>query len=217
MKEYKTINVKPEEEETAIRYHETFGWKLEETREVYNESQEIVGVNEKVTLYGDGIVGSFMRGFTGNDGKVETQVQTRTNVTHFLSMRFSRETGMKNYQRLSELQEEFDGTDYLSYARVPRKPIALTVIASIALAIVLISLMQLFFGEKAAVWEIVVCVIVPIAAVLTLVLSWVLYKKKKKRAVEVNTEISQRNEEIRAHIDSIIEEAQALVEDNNAA
>ncbi len=217
MKEYKTINVKPEEEEAAIRYHETFGWKLEETREVYNESQEIVGVNEKVTLYGDGIVGSFMRGFTGNDGKVETQVQTRTNVTHFLSMRFSRETGMKNYQRLSELQEEFDCTDYLNYQRVPRKPIALTVIASIALAIVLISLMQLFFGEKAAVWEIVVCVIVPIAAVLTLVLSWVLYKKKIKRVVAVNTEISQRNEEIRAHIDSIIEEAQALVEDSNAA
>ena len=217
MKEYKTVNVSPEEEETAIRYHETFGWKLEETREVYNESQEIVGVNEKVTLYGDGVVGSFMRGFTGNDGKVERQVQTRTNVTHFLAMRFSRETAMKNYQRLSELQEEFDTTDYINYQRVPRKPIILTVIACIALAIIAVSLLQLAFGETAAVWEIVICVIVPIAAVLTIVLSWILYKKKHKKVIALNAAIAQRNEEIQQRIDSILEEAQALAEESNIA
>lgn len=81
MKEYKTEKVPPEKEGLMIQYYETFGWKLEETREVYNESQEIVGVDETVKSNN-----AFMRGFTCNDANVTTNVRTRTNVTHFLSM-----------------------------------------------------------------------------------------------------------------------------------
>ena len=96
MKEYKTLRVSPEEETDTLTAYARFGWKLEDSREVYNESQEIIGVDEKVTSYG-----SFMRGFTGNDGKVETQVRTKTNVTHYITLRFSRETSIKEIGRAS--------------------------------------------------------------------------------------------------------------------
>ncbi len=58
MKEYKTLQVSPEKECETITECGAFDWKLEDTREVYNETQEILGVDEKVTAYG-----SFMRGF----------------------------------------------------------------------------------------------------------------------------------------------------------
>ena len=182
MKEYKSLNVAPEEETEAIQYYETFGWKLDETREVYNESQKVVG--EKYTSYN-----SFMRGFTGNDGKVE--VQTRTAVTHFLSMRFSRETSMKNYDKLSALQNEYESLEYLPHKDLPRKPILLTIVG--------------LFGF--------ISVALPLGAIL----SWIHYANEKKRVEKANRLADEKNPGIKERLQNIIEEASKLVDENNAA
>lgn len=56
MKEYKTLRVSPEDEAECIQEMETFGWKLEDSREIYNESEELVGVHGKETVYGGGLL-----------------------------------------------------------------------------------------------------------------------------------------------------------------
>lgn len=200
MKEYKTMRVDPSEEVDAIEALAVFGWKLEDSKEIYNESNEIVGVNvdTKVKTYGDGIVGGFLAGWNGDEGKVERNVtyETRKNVTHYVSLRFSRETSSKNYARLKELEEEYyAGAGCKSYVSVPKKPIAFTVIASIALAIILISLCTLFIGATAEIWEIVICVIVPVIFIPLMVVFWVRYNKKNKIAVAENSKISKYNTE----------------------
>lgn len=182
MKEYKSLKVAPEEETDVIQFYDTFGWKLEETREVYNESQEFLG--EKYTSYN-----AFMQGFTGNDGKVE--VQTRTNVTHFLSMRFSRETTMKHYNRLSALQNEFEGLEYLPYIDLPNLPILATVLG--------------VFG--------IISLILPIIAIV----SWIRYASLRKKAIQANKLADETNPGIKARAQQIIAEARKLVDENNAA
>lgn len=182
MKEYKTLKIAPEDEVTAIRYLETFGWKLEETREVYNESQEVVG--EKYTAYG-----GFMQGLTGNDGRVD--VETRTNVTHFLSMRFMRETTMKNYDKLSALQNEYDRLEIEPLYDMPKKPILMTIIG--------------LFGCFS--------IFLPIGAIA----SWIKYASDKKKVVAHNETVQRKNPQTRQRIQQIIAEASKLVEESNAA
>lgn len=181
MKEYKTVKARPDEETDTLRFYETFGWKLDETREVYNESTEVVG--EKVTSYG-----SFMRGFTGNDGKVE--VETRKNVTHFLTMRFYRDTKMLNYEKIRALEQEFDNTDYVAYREMPDSPVMLTIIA--------------IFGFAT--------IILPIWAIR----SWVRYPKLKKEVAQYNIEVEEENKRINERLEQIMQEARNLTEESEA-
>ncbi len=224
MKEYKTMRVDPDDEVDTIEALAVFGWKLEDSKEIYNESNEIVGVNvdTKVKTYGDGIIGGFMAGWNGDEGKVERQVtyETRKNVTHYVSMRFSRETSSKNYARLKELEQEYyQGAGCKSYVALPKKPIALTVIASIALAIIIISLCTLFIGATAEIWEIVVCVVVPVVFIPLLIVFWMRYSKKNKIAVKENREISEYNAErqqaFAKRSKEIVEECVRLNEEND--
>ena len=180
-----------------------FGWKLEDSREVYNESQEIIGVDEKVTSYG-----SFMRGFTGNDGKVETQVRTKTNVTHYITLRFSRETSIKDYDRLVAMENEFFNPKepvYIALKQLVKNkpPILFTVIAVIALIVVGISLIQIIAGVEPELWEIVVCAAVAVIAIVGTVVSWVLYKKNYSKKAKQNEIIAQENKEIEAENEKI--------------
>lgn len=198
MKEYKTLRVAPEEETGTLTAYAQFGWKLEDSREVYNESQEIIGVDEKVTSYG-----SFMRGFTGNDGKVETQVKTKTNVTHYITLRFSRETSIKDYAKLVALENEYFNPKEPVYIALKqpvknKPPILFTVIAAIALIVVGISLIQIAAGVEPELWEIVVCAAVAVIAIVGTVVSWVLYKKNYSKKAKQNEIIAQENEEIEA-------------------
>lgn len=181
MKEYKTLKVKPYEETETIQYYENFGWKLDETREVYNENKEVVG--QKVTSYN-----SFMRGFTGNDGKVE--VQTQTNVTHFLSMRFSRDTNIMNYDKISALQNEFENMEFEPHHEAPDSPVMLTIIA--------------IFGFAT--------IILPIWAIK----SWISYPKEKKRVAELNALADEKNKQIQARLEWIMSESRRLVEESNS-
>ncbi len=214
MKEYKTLRVQPEQENAMIAEMESFGWKLEESREVYNESQELVGVHEnsKTTVYGNGFIGGFMKGFTCNDGKVESQVtfETKKNVTHFLSMRFSRDQSLKNYDRLVNLENEFYRMPQRGeYVKLSKKPVAQT-FALIVIAFILIfqSIMA-----KAIVPIICTCLV----AIAIIVLLWVVYSKKHKKQVEQNDKTQAENEkiiqahrakqkEIRIEVDEILQE-----------
>ena len=203
MKEYKTLRVSPEEETDTLTAYARFGWKLEDSREVYNESQEIIGVDEKVTSYG-----SFMRGFTGNDGKVETQVRTKTNVTHYITLRFSRETSIKDYDRLVAMENEFFNPKESVYIALKqlvknKSPILFTVIAVIALIVVGISLIQIIAGVEPELWEIVVCAAVAVIAIVGTVVSWVLYKKNYSKKAKQNEIIAQENKEIEAENEKI--------------
>lgn len=225
MKEYKTMRVDPSEEVDIIEALAVFGWKLEDSKEIYNESTEIVGidVDTKVKTYSDGIIGGFLAGWNGDEGKVQQNVtyQTQKNVTHYVSLRFARETSSKNYARLKELEAEYyEGAGCKSYVPVPKKPVALTVIASIALAVIVISLCTLFIGAKAEIWEIVVCVIVPVVFIPLLVVFWLKYSKKSKFAAEENDKISaynaERQQAFKKRANEIVEECIRLNEENNS-
>ncbi len=223
MKEYKTMRISPDEEVSVIETLAVFGWKLEDSKEIYNESSEIVGVNvdTKVKTYGDGIIGGFMAGWNGDEGKVERNVAVKTEkkVTHYISLRFSRETSLKNYARLKELEEEyFRGNDSKEYLPLPKKPVVFTVIASVVLAIILISLCTLFVGAKAEIWEIVVCAVVPIVFIPLLIVFWVKYSKKKSFAIKENEDRRVYNKQCREAYDKrvkeIVEECIRLNEEN---
>ena len=161
MKEYKTMRISPDEEVSVIETLAVFGWKLEDSKEIYNESSEIVGVNvdTKVKTYGDGIIGGFMAGWNGDEGKVERNVA------------------------------------------------------------VLISLCTLFIGAQAEIWEIVVCVIVPVVLIPLLIVFWVKYSKKKCFAIEENENRRVYNEQCRQAYDKrvkeIVEECVYLNEEND--
>lgn len=224
MKEYKTMRISPDEEVSVIETLAVFGWNLEDSKEIYNESNELVGVNvdSKVKTYGDGIIGGFMAGWNGDEGKVERKVSLKTEkkVTHYISLRFSRETSLKNYARLKELEEEyFRGNDSKEYLPLPKKPVVFTVIASVVLAIILISLCTLFVGAKAEIWEIVVCAVVPIVFIPLLIVFWVKYSKKKCFAIEENENRRVYNEQCRQAYDKrvkeIVEECVYLNEEND--
>lgn len=196
MKEFKTIRVSPEEENDIVTCYSHFGWVLDDSREVYNESKEVVGVNKKVTSYG-----AFMRGFTGNDGKIETEVQTRTNVTHYVTLRFSREMSMSGYGKLVELENEFMNAGKPAY-RMPVKPlknsppVRVTVIVAILLFVAIISLSQTTVGLDGEIWEYAVFAIVGIAVVLAIIISWALYAKNKPIKDAKNEEIIKENKAI---------------------
>lgn len=227
MKEYKTMRVHPDDEVDTIESLAVFGWKLEDSKEIYNESNEVVGVNVdtqlKVKEYGDGIVGGFLAGWRGDEGKcnVERKVtyETKKNVTHYVSLRFSRETTSANYQRLKELEEEYrSGAGCKPILASPDKPKIFTVFACIVLAIILISLCTLFFGETAEIWEIVVCVVVPVVIIPILVVRWVNYAKKSKAVDKENAEIREYNrkrmEAFERRSNEIVEECIRLNESN---
>lgn len=226
MKEYKTLQVSPEDEGETIIANGKFGWKLEDTREVYNESQEVLGVEEKVTSYG-----SFMRGFTGNDGKIESQVRTRTVVTHYLSMRFSRDTCMKNYDRLLKLEEKFNNPpsepEYLplkeqlpckSYVHAT-KPIFGTVLNFIVVLASVAVLVYLLLNEstRSVGWAIAIDIGLPLVALIwtaIIVSRWKRYKKIHPQENEINAEIDKENEEI-DKLNRIIDEENKEIENKN--
>ncbi len=172
MIEYSTHNVSPDNEDSFQKIKECFGWQLVSENEVYSENTYISDI--KATSYGDGFVGGFMSGFTGSDGKIE--VNTRTDVTNYIHMRFARDTDMPGYDTLRTNEDLF-----MSYSAVdyPDKPFKSTIICVIAtLIIVMAVVLAIINGTAAAPWEIAVCVIVPIVSAIIMAVMWTRYKKR---------------------------------------
>lgn len=157
----------PQNEANVVHLLENFGWQLIDSREYYNESTEIVGVEAKS-------YNAFMRGFTGKDGKID--VQQRRTVTNYITLQFARDTSMENYARLKELNEEFENN--LRFDE-PKKPIKRTGVLAIGLAILVISIiMAIVQGNKAELWEILVSIGFAAVMIPLTVVGWLTYKKK---------------------------------------
>ena len=172
MIERRTERVSPDQQDAVIDILSSFGWVLVDSQEVYNESTEVVGVDTK--LYGDDFIGGFMKGFTGNDGSVN--VRTQTKVTNYVTLQFARDTDMPNYTKLKQLNDEFESK--MNYPE-PLKPVRLTAIGVIAVALILISIiLAIVNGTQAQAWEIAVCIIVPVVFIPAIIVVWKRYKKK---------------------------------------
>ena len=170
MIEYKTERVDPAYEDPTLEINATFGWQLIESQEVYNESTRVTGATVKS-------YGAFMQGYTGKDGRVD--LQTQTNVTNYIAMRFGRDTQMPGYGRLKELESQF-----YSYTNVvqPKKPVKRTAVAAIGTILIIISvIMAIAQGTAAEAWEIAVCVLFPVIFIPAAVFGWISYRKKTAR------------------------------------
>lgn len=173
MIEYSSFNIDPSYENSFLHVKECFGWQLVGSNEVYNENTYISGI--KTTTYGDGFIGGFMSGLTGSDGKIE--VSTQTDVTNYIHIILARDTDMPNYEELCDNEDAF-----LRYSRatMPDKPIKTTLVCALATLIIVISVvMAIINGTAAQMWEIAVCVVVPVAAALIMFFMWRRYKNNR--------------------------------------
>ena len=188
MTEYKTERVDPSLEQWTHEVSATFCRQFIDAQEIYNESTEITSID--VHAYGD-----FIRSFTGNAG--ELRMHSRKNVTHYLAMRFSRETDMPDYLELTRPETTFNEN---MRTKKPKKPLKTTIIAAIALAIVLVSaIMALANGTSVAGWEIAICTCVIFYALPSSVIMWIRYAKQNKRfdaAIAAASDAFMRAEEI---------------------
>ena len=101
MLEYRTERVTPDQVDRFSMLMQRFGWKLEQSQEVYNENTSVVG--QSTYLAGNqSVLGGY------NDVHWETQNHTQTNTTHYVALRFSRNTGMKNYHEICELEQQYN-------------------------------------------------------------------------------------------------------------
>lgn len=175
MIEYRTERVNPQYVNEIIETLATFGWVVVSSQEIYNESTEVVGV--EVKSYGDGFIGGFMSGFTGKDGSIN--VKQRKNVTNYTVVQFARDTDMPNYEKLKRLNAEFESK--LGVPE-PKKPIIRTAITAIGMLLIIASVIMAIAGASSAeIWEIVVCVVFPVAMIPLTVMGWIFYKRKLRQ------------------------------------
>ncbi len=115
MKEFKTLRISPENEVGWLEYMENHNWHLDNRQEVYNKSEHIVGMSTQAT---------FKRpDYWGNvEGKEETTVQTAQDVTHYISLTFSRETDTKNHKQIVELEAEQENFRYSPPQKLKKLP-----------------------------------------------------------------------------------------------
>ncbi len=172
MIEYRTEKVDPSVKDDVIEVLSAFGWKAISSEEIYKEDTEVVGVDVK--SYGNGIVGSFMRGFTGKDGEVN--VRKHTTVTNYVELKFARDTEMQGYSQVKALNEEFENKMNVS---APHKPIIRTAVCVIGIALIIVSIiLALIQNTSTELWEIIVCVVFPIVTILLTIIGWKHYKKE---------------------------------------
>lgn len=192
MTEYRTERVSPQNENAVIEMLSAFGWVLTSAQEIYNESTDIDGADVKV-------YGSFMKGFTGNDAKIN--FNQRKTVTNYIVLKFERDTEMPNYLQLSELNNEFE--DKLNIPE-PQKPVKRTAVTVIGTVLILISIiMAIVNGTEALLWEILVCVMFPAVTIPITAAGWLKYKRNVTHYDAVLYRINE-----------IYDEAQKLLEDN---
>lgn len=88
MEDIKTLTCAPDDETGFIRIYESFGYYLHSSNEIYNKDTQ-------TKLKSDFFTGDLMQ-------------TTTENVTHYVKMVFRRNPSIPNYDRLKELEEQFD-------------------------------------------------------------------------------------------------------------
>lgn len=191
MIEYRTENVDPRYEETATNMITSFGWQLINSEEIYNESTEIVGVEART--YGDGLVGGFMKGFTGRDGTIN--VKKRKTVTNYIVLQFARDTEMPNYRRIVELEREYmNELDIPS----PSKPVKRTIVCAVGAIALLIFVISTIvnFNKSDLLINLIgffgfLIIMLPVT-----VFGWKSYKKKMRRYNQSLDRMEEISEEV---------------------
>ena len=100
MLEYRTEKCTPNDLDSTCQAMQVWGWKLEQTQEVYSENNEIVS-NDTHLVGRQDIFGNY------HDLHLESTPVTQKTVTHYISARFSRDKAMPNYKRICELEQEY--------------------------------------------------------------------------------------------------------------
>lgn len=100
MLEYRTEKCTPNDLDSTCQAMQVWGWKLEQTQEVYSENNEIVSTDTHLAGRQD-IFGNY------RDLHLESTPVTQKTVTHYISARFSRDKAMPNYKRICELEQEY--------------------------------------------------------------------------------------------------------------
>lgn len=81
-KETKSISVHPNDEQSTIELYQCFGWELQSSQEIFDRDSHQERKND--TLY------------------------SVTTTTNYVKLVFSRQTDIKNYRKLVELENRFD-------------------------------------------------------------------------------------------------------------
>ena len=164
MKEYRTERVSPEEESSIIMHYEAFGWKLENTREIYHESERLVGANIRNTEYSG----------------LQTAFNTETEVTNYVTLRFSRDMQMRNYLRLSALQDEFESLEEPQQKECPvklhDKPKGWTILSCVAVLVVIAFIILTATVDDNLLFVMIIVAIVAIFSIVVMIIKWVGYK-----------------------------------------
>ncbi len=108
MKEYRTLKVAPEDEDSIMMQAQMLNWKLENRQEIYNETNELVEVQKKQS----GLAQMFDAWTDGAIGGPKTEIQNHRSVTHFVTLQFSRETDTPYHNRIVQLEKAIDDNDY---------------------------------------------------------------------------------------------------------
>lgn len=86
-KESKSISVLPSEEQSTIQVYQTFGWELQSSQEIFNRDSHL----EK-----------------DNNGDINSV----TTTTNYVKLVFCRNTEMKNYHQLVDLERRYNNISF---------------------------------------------------------------------------------------------------------
>jgi len=97
MKDVKSIQVDPDEEEGAVRLFQSFGWELKSTQEVKTQDVQM---------------------FTGQDSDGTEHYRT-TRGEHYVKLTFERDPARQNYAELKSLEAQYYSVKNPSYPEEP--------------------------------------------------------------------------------------------------
>jgi len=138
MKDVKSFQVAPEDEESTVQLWMSFGWELKSTQEV--KTQDV-------------------QKFTGQDRDGTEHYQT-TKGEHYIKLTFERDQGRKNYAELKSLEGQYDSVRNPTYPESPTRFgclwLVLSVIGLVAFVVpgVLIIVWRFVrYSKKKKVWD----------------------------------------------------------------
>ncbi|MDE5729258.1 MAG: hypothetical protein K2I20_03685 [Clostridia bacterium] len=214
VKEYKTLKLSPYVVNNEIPLQEVFGWKVEQTQEVYSESQEIVGLTSTSVNSGYSEYGYEGNRNTGSS-RTNYGIQTRTNVTNYISIRFSRETNMPHYEKLKQLEIDYDTIDseyksrkYKDFETL-QKPIGLTVFFVFLIIVsVIVAILSFITGK----YILLAGLAVGIALIFYTVHIWKIFKKRNEEINLAKKKNEERLQELLTKGSDILKEAKTIIE-----
>lgn len=189
MLEYKTLQCRPEQVDATCQAMQAWGWKVEQTQEVYNENTEVIS-NETYLAGKRDIFGNYY------DLHYESNPITQKNVTHYISIRLSRNKNMPNYERIRQLEEEYynpkEKSPYVAIAHPSSKVSTAVGILCLILFAWIFALIGSILSHSSSYLTIVIVVLVVVIALFTPIIV-VAHKNDKARLQIYNQEV-QKNE-----------------------